>query len=169
MELSHDSLLGLSHNECDNLSSLFLSDGSSGSGSDNLDEYLTPLLSSLHMFTSFLLNIFIAKYFTELLIIIVRGCLLELALGCLHENFFLNTLSLPHVLLLCPPDLFPTLNLGNFAALMAPLLHLLGLKLGGPLVSLRAFDVETGNVLLILVESEGSLVSLNAGFDCLKD
>ena len=73
MELSRNYLLGLSHYECDDLGSLLLSDiGGTCSSSDNLDEYLAPLLSSLHMLSSFLLlNIFIAKYFTELFIFIV--------------------------------------------------------------------------------------------------
>ena len=74
LELSYDGLLSLSHDECDNLSGLFLSDFCSARtcSSDNLDEYLAPLLSSLHMLSSFLLlNIFIAKYFTELFIFIV--------------------------------------------------------------------------------------------------
>ncbi len=148
MELSYDGLLGLSHNECDNLSSLFFSNSSSCSSSDNLNEYLAPLLSSLHMFTSFMLmNIFIAKYFSELFIIIVSRCLLELALCCLHENFFLDTLSFPYVLLFCPSDLFPTLSLGIFTALVTPLLHLFGLKFCSPLVTLCASDIEEWNIL----------------------
>lgn len=168
MELSYNCLLGLSHNECDNLSSLFLSD-SSNCSSNNLDEYLAPLLSSLNMLTSLLLNIFIAKYFTELLIIIVSGCLLKLVLCSSHEYFFLDPLSFPHVLLFCPPDLFPSLCLRNLTALMAPLLHFLGLKFSIPLVSFSTLHLEVGNVLSIHEELESAIIGSYTGFNCLKN
>lgn len=171
MELSCNNLLGLSHDESDNLSSLFFSDISSSCGSsDNLDEYLAPLLSSLHMFTSFLLlNIFIAKYFTELLIIIVSVNLLELALGSPHENLILNALSLPHVLLFSSSDFFTALRLSNFPALMAPLLHFLGLKFSFPLVSHGTLNIELRNILLIHEESESTFVCSDTDFNRLEN
>jgi hypothetical protein len=169
MELSCNYLLGLSHNECDDLGSLLLSDiSSTRSSSDNLDEYLAPLLSSLHMFTIFLLlNIFIAKYFTERLILIVSIYLLELALSRSHKNLILYPLCLPHVLLFRPSDFFTTLRLCSFPALVAPLLHFLSLKLSGPLVSYSTFYIELWLVQIIHEESESAFISLDTGLNCL--
>lgn len=171
MELSSNYLLGLSHNECDNLGSLLLSDiSSSCSSSDNLDEYLAPLLSSLHMFTSFLLlNIFIAKYFTELLIIIVSVNLLKLALCSSHKNLILDALCLPHMLLFSPSDFFTTLCLSNFPTLVAPLLYFFSLKFSCPLVSYSTFYVELWNIHIIHEKSESASVYLDASFNCLKN
>ena len=171
MELSCNYLLGLSHYECDDLGSLLLSDiGGTRSSSDNLDEYLAPLLSSLHMFTSFLLlHIFIAKYFSELLIILVSVNLFELALCSSHKNLILDTLCLPHVLLFCASDFLTALRLSNLPALVAPLLHFLSLEFGCPLVSHSTFYVELWLVLIIHEESESALVHLDTGFHGLID
>jgi hypothetical protein len=171
MELSRNYLLGLSHNECDDLGSLFLSDiGGTCSSSDNLDEYLAPLLSSLHMFTSLLLlHIFIAKYFSELLIILVSVNLFELALCSSHKNLILDTLCLPHVLLLGPADFLSTLRLRDLPALVAPLLHFFSLKFSCPLVSHSTFHGELRLILSVHEESEGAFVALDTGFNRLID
>lgn len=169
VELGNDGLLGLSHDESDDLSGLLLSDGSDGCG-DNLDEYLAPLLSTLNMLSSLLLlNIFIAKYFTELFIILVSGSLFELLPRRPHEYLLLDPLSLPHVFFLRSPDLLPPLRLRVLPALLAPLLHLLGLKLRAPLVSLLAHHRESGCVrLLVQVEVEGACVRTHASVHRLE-
>jgi hypothetical protein len=171
MELRCNYLLGLSHYECDDLGSLLLSDVSgTRSSSDHLDEYLAPLLSSLHMFTSLLLlHIFIAKYFSELLIILVSVNLFELALCSSHKNLILDTLCLPHVLLLSPSDFFTTLRFSSFPALVAPLLHFLSLKFGCPLVSYNTFYVELWFILIIHEESESAFVGLDTSLNGLID
>jgi len=171
MELSRNYLLGLSHYECDDLGSLLLSDISgTRSSSDNLDEYLAPLLSSLHMFTSLLLlHIFIAKYFSELLIILVSVNLFELALCSSHKNLILDTLCLPHVLLFCASDFLTALRLRNFPALVAPLLHFLSLEFSCPLVSYSTLHVELWLILIIHEESESALVGLDTSFHGLID
>jgi hypothetical protein len=120
------------------------------------------------MFTSFLLlNIFIAKYFTELLIFIVSVNLLELALCSSHKNLILDPLCLPHVLLLSPSDFFTTLRFSSFPALVAPLLHFLSLKLSGPLVSYSTFYIELWLIHIIHEESESAFVCLDTGLNCL--
>lgn len=171
MELRCNYLLGLSHYECDDLGSLLLSDISgTRSSSDHLDEYLAPLLSSLHMLTCFhLLNIFIAKYFSELLILIVSVYLLELALRSSHKNLILDPLGLPHVLLFCASDFLATLRLRHFPALVAPLLHFLSLKFSCPLVSHSTFYVELWFILIIHEESESAFVGLDASLNGLID
>ena len=168
LELCCNNLLSLNHNEGDNLSDLFFGNISyCSSSSDHLNEYLTPLLSSLHLF-AFMLNLFVTEYFAELLILIFSSVLLEVCMSCSHENLLLDPLSLAPLLLFLPTNFLTTVCLGSLTALNAPLLDFFGLKFGSPTVSLSTVYSEEGHALLY-EESKGSIVSLNKNIHCFID
>jgi hypothetical protein len=166
LELCCNHLLSLSHNESDNLCHLFFSDICSNcSSSDNLNEYLTPLLSSLHLF-ALLLTLLITEHLTKLLILIIlSSVLVKVSLSSPHENLFLDSLSLASLPLLLLDNLLTTRILGHLSALVAPLLHLFGLKFCCPVMALSTVHREE-RLSLLLKEGEGACVGLNTDVNC---
>jgi hypothetical protein len=172
LELCCNHLLSLSHDECDNLRNLLFSDLSSFSlPSDDLDEYLTPLLSSLHLL-AFLLTLLFTEYLAELLILLIvvlsAAILVEVCLCGPHEYLLLDPLSLASLPFFLAADLLSTRMLCTLPALVAPLLDLFGLKFGRPLVPLSATHSKERH-LLLLEECKGAIVDFHENVHCLVD